>query len=47
MIPNCSGKDAFHRVPDDIAKKWDAVERVPTGKGIVYLVGAGPAMPVC
>jgi uroporphyrinogen III methyltransferase/synthase len=42
MIPNCSGKDAFHRAPDDIAKKWDAMERVPTGKGIVYLVGAGP-----
>jgi uroporphyrinogen III methyltransferase/synthase len=42
MICNCSGEDAFCRVPQEIAKKWDAVERVPTGEGFVYLVGAGP-----
>ncbi len=42
MIRNCVRRDALLRVPDDIAKKWDAVERVPTRKGIVYLVGAGP-----
>jgi hypothetical protein len=25
-----AGRDAFHRVPESFAKKWDTAERVPT-----------------
>ena len=30
MFPTSAGRDAFHCVPEMFAKKWDAVERVPT-----------------
>src|SRR5208337_4876050 len=32
-----SGGDAFHRVPDVVPGRWDAVERVPTSSGCALM----------
>jgi hypothetical protein len=40
MIFHYSGRDAFHRVPEILARKWDAMERVPTNKDCAHRRGA-------